>query len=82
MEPILAKRLADFELKQYQIGMFFVILPVFYIPTSIMVQYIPISVEKRAILITASALSFGVNLCVGPSELFSFPNQLWIMTIG
>ena len=41
MEPILAFRLDQFNLSQLQIGLFFTILPVFYIPTSIVVQYVP-----------------------------------------
>ena len=82
MEPILAFRLNYFALNQLEIGLFFTILPVFYIPTSILVQFIPRGVEKRAILIFASAFSFVVNICVGPSTLFNFPNTLVIMGIG
>ncbi len=40
-EPILAVRLSEFKLEQYEIGLFFTILPVFYIISSISVQYIP-----------------------------------------
>lgn len=67
MEPILAFRLSEFNLTQLQIGLFFTILPFFYIPTSILVQFMPRGVDKRAILISACALSFVVNICVGPS---------------
>ena len=41
MEPILAERLVDFDLNSMQIGLFFAIWPVFYIPASIAVQYVP-----------------------------------------
>ena len=37
MEPILAERLVDFDLNSMQIGLFFAIWPVFYIPASITV---------------------------------------------
>ena len=37
MEPILAFRMKDFNLDQVQIGLFFVVMPIFYIPTSILV---------------------------------------------
>lgn len=43
---------------------------------------VPRGVEKRAILITSIFLSFFGNLCVGPSHLFGFPEELWIMIIG
>ena len=37
MEPVLAARLVDFELSSLQIGLFFAIWPVFYIPASVLV---------------------------------------------
>jgi MFS family permease len=37
MEPILAFRVKEFDLDQVSIGLFFIIMPVFYIPTSIVV---------------------------------------------
>ena len=37
MEPILAFRIKDYHLTQVQIGMFFTIMPVFYIPASVLV---------------------------------------------
>lgn len=37
MPPILAFRLQDFNLSQVEIGLFFIVMPVFYIPVSIMV---------------------------------------------
>eukprot|EP00347_Sterkiella_histriomuscorum_P019495 403341410 len=82
MEPILAFRLNDYKLNQLQIGLFFTILPVFYIPCSILVQFMPRGIEKRAILIVACALSFFVNLCVGPSQILGFPDSIIMMGVG
>jgi len=82
MEPILAYRLADFNLTQQQIGLFFTLLPVLYIVTSVAVQYMPKTIQKRAVLITAIFLSFFVNICVGPSIVFGFPDSLFVMGIG
>ena len=64
------------------IGLFFIIMPVFYIPMSIKVQNVPNSVEKRAILILAAFLSFFSNLCAGPSMIFDLPDTIWMMAIG
>lgn len=54
----------------------------FYIPTSIAVQFVPRGIQKRAILISAAFASFFVGLCVGPSQLFGFPDSLWVMVLG
>lgn len=82
MEPTLALRAAEFGLTQAQIGVFFMIQPVFYIPMSLIVQKVPDGVEKRAILIIACFLSFFTNLFVGPSELFDFDNTLPMLVLG
>ena len=58
------------------------IMPMFYIPTSILVQKVPNSVQKRTILILASLMAFFANLFVGPSELFKMPDSIWVMVIG
>ena len=58
------------------------IMPVFYIPTSLIVQTIPNGVQKRAIIITACFMSFIGNLFTGPSYLFGFPNSIWMMAVG
>jgi len=57
-------------------------MPIFYIPTSIIVQKVPNGVQKRAILIMASFLSFFSNLCVGPSNIFVLPNNIYVMMLG
>ena len=80
--PILAIRMEEFNLSQIQIGLFFIVMPVVYIPTSILVQSVPKGVEKRAVLIIACFLSFFGNLFVGPSDVFSFPESIWFMIIG
>jgi hypothetical protein len=82
MEPILAFRVGEFQLDQVSIGLFFIIMPMFYIPTSVMVQTVPNGVEKRAILIFACFLSFFGNLCAGPSQIFDLPDTIWMMAVG
>ena len=82
MEPILATRLLDFNLTTNQIGMFFAILPVFYIPSSIAVQWFPIWIEKRVIIIVSALLTSFAFLFVGPSLMFSFDDSLALMCVG
>lgn len=82
LEPILAARLIEFDLGTMQIGLFFAIWPIFYIPSSIAIQYVPGWVDKRFTIIIASFLTFVAFIFVGPSELFNLPNSLVIMGIG
>jgi MFS-type transporter involved in bile tolerance (Atg22 family) len=82
MEPILAFRVKEFHLDQVNIGLFFIIMPIFYIPTSILVQHVPNGIEKRSILIFSSFLAFFANLCAGPSQIFDLPDTVWMMGIG
>lgn len=82
LEPILAERLATFDLTSPQIGLFFVIQPVFYIPTSVLVQYIPRRVEKRVTIIVATLLTGVAFIFVGPSEVFGLPDSLVVMGVG
>jgi MFS family permease len=82
MEPILAERLAEFDLNSMQIGLFFAIWPVFYIPASITVQYFPRRIDKRVTIII-SAFFIGIAfIFVGPSKMLGFPNSLMLMGIG
>ena len=67
MEPILAVRLAEFNLTQLQIGSFFAIWPVFYIPASIAVQFVPNYIEKRVTIILSAIMSGVAFIFVGPS---------------
>ena len=82
MEPILAERLVDFDLTTMQIGFFFAIWPVFYIPSSIAVQYFSYKVDKRVTIILSAMASSLAFILVGPSELFNLPNSLVLMGIG
>jgi hypothetical protein len=82
MEPILAQRLTDFKLDPLHIGLFFAIYPLFYIPSSIAIQFMPRYIEKRVTLITAALLT-GVAFCfVGPSDMLGMPDILSVMGLG
>ena len=82
MEPILAQRLVEFNLTTLQIGYFFAIWPIFYIPSSLFVQFVPDYVEKRVTIILSAFMSGIAFIFVGPSELFGFANSLVLMGIG
>ena len=62
--------------------MFFAILPIFYIPSSIAVQLFPTWIEKRVTMIVASLLSAVSFLFIGPSQMFGFNDSLMLMGIG
>ena len=81
-EPILALRLLDFELDSLQIGMFFAIWAVFYIPSSFLVQYLPRKVSKRITIITSTFFCGIAFLFFGPSLLLNMPDSLVVMGIG
>ena len=82
MEPILAERLVEFNLNTIERGLFFAILPILYIPATVMVQYVPQSIEKRFTIIVSSFGSGIAFLFVGPSQLCDFPDSLVLMGIG
>jgi len=82
MEPILAERLVEFDLSTLQIGLFFAIWPVFYIPASVIVQYTPRSVDKRFTIMVSAFLTGVAFIFVGPSELLGFPDSLVLMGVG
>ena len=82
MEPILAERLVVFDLSSMQIGLFFAIFPIFYIPASVIVQFMPRRIEKRVTIIFAAFLSGVGYIFVGPSDLFNFPDSLVLMGVG
>ena len=67
MEPILADRLTDFNLTSIEIGWFFAIWPIFYIPASVCVQYMPKAVGKRVTIMVSAMLTAVSFLFVGPS---------------
>jgi MFS family permease len=71
MEPILAKQLEGLDLNQVQIGWFFMILPASYIPSSITLDYLPKTWDKRGMLMIG-ACCCGLSLfLVGPSSIFN-----------
>lgn len=49
---------------------------------AIYVQRVPNGVQKRLILITAAFIAFLTNLFVGPSKMFSFPENVWVLALG
>jgi len=81
-EPILAERLTDFSLTSMQIGLFFAIYPVFYIPGTLLVQFTPKAIEKRLTLMTAVFLTAIGMIFVGPSSLLGLDDSLLSMAIG
>lgn len=82
MEPILAERLVEFDLTSMQIGLFFAIWPIFYIPASIGVQFFPSRIEKRVTIIVSAFFTGIAFIFVGPSEMFGLPNSLVCMGVG
>ena len=69
LEPILAPRLKEFyNLNEVEIGHFFIIMPVFYIMSSIGAFYIPQWVERRMVIIICTSWACTIAyLLVGPS---------------
>ena len=82
MEPILAQRLVEFDLNTMQIGWFFALWPIFYIPASILVQFVPNYIEKRVTIILSALMSCVAFIFVGPSILLELPNSLFLMGLG
>ena len=81
-EPILALRLKDFNLNAIEIGIFFAIWAIFYIPSSIAVQFLPRKISKRVTIITSSALCGLGFLLFGPSRVLGMPDSLVVLGIG
>jgi hypothetical protein len=70
LEPILSQRLLDFKLNVRQIGLFFALFPIFYIPTCVCVHRILDWIEKRvSIALSLLVSSFAFLLCFGPSQI-------------
>jgi predicted MFS family arabinose efflux permease len=80
LEPVLAIRLQDFDLSSIEIGVFFSLYALLYIPGGLLVQYTPARWERRSVLLTAILLAGCACLFIGPSELL--PNSLALMVIG
>ena len=82
LEPILAPRLLDFNLTSVQIGLFFTIWSVTYIPSSIAVQYVSRKIEARLIIIFASFFCGVAFFITGPSQMLGMPDKLWLLALG
>ena len=82
MEPILAPRLDEKNLTTMQIGLFFAIFPCFYIPCSVLVNFISNKIERRVRMILSSIISCVGLLCVGPSSFLHFPDSIPVMCVG
>lgn len=83
LEPILAPRLKEFGLDDQEIGHFFIIMPIFYILSSIGAFYIPTWIERRAVIIACPCFACTIAyLLVGPSQLLGFSESILLMGIG
>ena len=82
LEPVLAIRLDDFNMDQIQISLIFCVITVFYVPSCVLVAYIPKSVEKRLILILATFGCVAANLVQGPSKFLDFSDDLFLIVLG
>ncbi len=80
IEPILALRLTSFGLSNSFVGLFFCIIPIFYILGGYIIQYQPKWMPNRVILVTCAFLYFIGLVMGGPSRML--PNKLWIMGVG
>ena len=54
----------------------------FYIPASLLVQYLPRKVSKRVTIITSTLLTGIAFLLAGPSQLLGLPDSLALMGVG
>ena len=54
----------------------------FYIPSSILVQYVPNYIEKRVTIILSALMSCVAFIFVGPSIVLELPNSLVLMGVG
>jgi hypothetical protein len=81
-QPILAFRLAEFNLSVMEIGLVFSIYPAFYVTTCLFINKIPRGIEKRGILIFSALMSYVTLSLCGPSELWGLPNSLILLCIG
>jgi len=81
LEPIFARRLEDFSMSTFQIGLMFTLIPATYIPTMLLIPYVKI--EKRTILIVSAFLLGCATFLNGPSELFHMPgDKLYLIMMG
>jgi hypothetical protein len=60
----------------------FVILPISYLVSGLIVQCLPQSVDSRVFLIYTCFLNFISLLLIGPSKVLEFPDKAWLIGIG
>ena len=58
------------------------ILPVFYIPTSLIIHYLPEGIEKRLTLMLGALFCAISCFFVGPSAFLPIPDTLLMMGVG
>ena len=78
----MALRLQDFGLGSTEMGLFFAILPICYLVSGIIVQFIPNWIDSRIILVYAALLDCLSLLLIGPSKVMEFPDKAYLIGIG
>ena len=81
-EPSLAIRVKEFKLSDEQIGILFMVYPLFWMIASIISTRYIRYFEKRSIMITFMFLSVISNLCTGPSYYLRFPDSIAVIVIS
>lgn len=82
LEPIFETRLEEFDMSIFQVGLMFTIIPTTFVPSMLLVQLVPPSVDKRVILVIA-AIGLGCGTFFnGPSTLLGLPEKLWPIFVG
>lgn len=79
LEPELKK---NFDLNTLETGLFFSIVPAFYILGGILVYLQPKWVDNRVYIISWAAISVVAFLFCGPSKTFNFPNNIYMIAFG
>ena len=82
LEPIFSTRLTDFKMTTFQVGLLFTVIPCTYIPSMLLVQYMPKWVEKRVTLICASVFLGLATFLNGPSKLLDMKDSLALIIAG
>ena len=72
----------QFELDTMHIALFFTIFAITYITSTVTVQFLPQTVDKRLTMIVSSLLGGLSYLLVGPSQMIPMPDSLTLMAIG
>lgn len=80
MEPVLAFRIAEFDVSKFQIGMFFSIQPISYIILSFTISWFTKNYANRGLIMMGGVLGAFSMFLIGPSHYL--PNQLYLMGLG